>query len=694
MKSLIIKGLYKTFPINKSESFTALSNINLSFLETGFNSIVGKSGSGKTTLLNMISCFDKPSKGEIYLYKKRYNYKSKKLYLFYQNEIAIISQQYHLIENLTVLENVMMPLIINGYSRNKARKKAIEALQFVNIPSNLFENKCNNLSGGECQRVAIARAIVRKPKMILCDEPTGALDYANSIKVMELLSKISKSTLIIMVSHNLQLVEKYSDRIIELSEGKIINDRAVKKIDIKESTKEVRNNRHTNWTSRFSLSNFHRRIKRNILVMFSLSISMMITTLMVGFLNGKDLAIKNASYQQLDFGQGTISKDEIVSDTGIIKLTKSVRPDLESLKRNNKIVEYFHICPNFSAILPSNIKISAYDSQLDGISYSPIYNYSSTSLNDDLLSLGSYPKIDSLNEVIINTSCYELIKANLDIEPLNCTVTFSHFFESIYVDEFGQEIKDVFQYNISSRVTAVVDELSYLNTPKIYYSYEALISYLQEYSLINLSTYNDYKITWYDRVMNAEDYSIMSSYSYHLFLKDYRLRNILFDEPIFTDYSFNSSSLIIANSLIGFLNAAEYALFLFLAIGLIGSLLILAIISFTNYSEDRKISAILTSLGARNTDIENIYVNENLFSGFISLLFSLVISYPLSLLINSIIYKFVSIKDMIVIPYFSFWGLFPLLSFAVVALLISFSTLLPIKFSKKRSLSLELKVND
>ena len=174
-------------------------------------------------------------------------------------------------------------------------------------------------------------------------------------------------------------------------------------------------------------------------------------------------------------------------------------------------------------------------------------------------------------------------------------------------------------------------------------------------------------------------------------------RNLLFDDSIFSDYSFNSSSLVIANSLIGFANAAEYALFLFLAIGIVGTLFILTIISFTNYSEDRKVSAILSSIGARDSDIENIYVNENLYSGFISLVLSLTLSYPLSLLINKIIYKYINVSQIIDIPYKSFLNipfLYPLAITVVIIFLITIATVLPIKFSKRRNLSLELKVND
>ncbi len=697
MKILVIKNLYKSFPINKEQSFYALNNINLAFDEYGFVSIIGKSGSGKSTLLNMISKFDKPSKGEIYLNKKKYIYKTKKDYLFYRDQIGLVSQQYNLIPDITVMDNVTLPLLLSGYNRNKAISKAATLLEYVGIPIELYSAKVNKLSGGESQRVAIARALIRNPKILLCDEPTGALDTINSIKVMELLSSISKSRLVIMVSHNLQIVKEYCNRIIEISDGSIINDYLNKKFESELCKEQEKYKGRSSWTSLFSINNYRKRFKRNLFVVVSLSISMIITNLVFGFINGKDLAIKNASYNQLDFGYGYISKDEVVTDTGFIKLTKSIRPNFNELKSNDKISKLFNICPNFSAILPQNLKISIGDTSFEKVSYIPIYSYEDDSIDRTLLYSGDFPGNDNLYEVVVNLNCYNQIRNVLGYEPIGEFVSIYHKFESIYVNEYEEEISDYFEYSFNCKIVGVVKELEYLNTPKIYYSYLALESYLQEYILLNISTYYDSKITWYGRVMDAEDYSIISSYSYQLFLKDYHDRTLLFDASIFNDYSFNSSSLVIANSLIGFANAAEYALFLFLAIGIIGTLLILMIISFTNYSEDRKVSAILSSLGARDSDIENIYINENLYSGLISLGISLSMSYPLSILINQIIYKYIYVSNIIDIPYSSFLNiplLYPLAITIVIIFLITVATVLPIKFSKRRNLSLELKVND
>ena len=232
----------------------------------------------------------------------------------------------------------------------------------------------------------------------------------------------------------------------------------------------------------------------------------------------------------------------------------------------------------------------------------------------------------------------------------------------------------------------------------MYYSFIAIESLLQEKVLDNLSTYYERKITWYDRIKEADNVSPISSYSYLLFLKDYRFgKTLLLDGFKNKDFTYSSNSLIIANSLFNFLNAAEYALVLFLLITLIGTLLIISIISFANYSEDRKVSAILSSIGAKNDDVENIYLNESLLSAFLSLFLSFILSIPLMYLSNYLVSKYASLQNIVVIPFKSFYGipfLYPLGLLVILLVMVGLSTLLPIKFSKKLSLKEELQSND
>lgn len=698
MKTLFLKNVSKIYQINKTQKFYALKDINLAFDNVGFHSIIGKSGSGKTTLLNLIAKLDNPSTGNLYLNKKPYKYKRDKRHNFYRYDLGIIFQQYHLIETMSALYNVLLPLLIKGYTKKEAYLKAEETLRFVNIPEELFHQKCSLLSGGEKQRIAIARAIIKDPKILICDEPTGALDSSNSKAVLDILKRISKTRLVIVVSHNLQQVREFSDRIIELSDGKIINDYYQNKVEEVKLKQVTHRKRQHSWANRFTLSNIRKRIKRNILVSFSLSISIMMTNLVAGFLFGKDKAIKNACYRQLDFGVGSVSQEEYVSNSGMLKLVKSVRPDFDALNKDTYISGIFEICPNYSAILPQNIEI-LYDNEIiDNLIYTPVYSFDNYHLDATLLLNGDMPNGDSLNYVLINKSAYKRLKNLLKKDPVSEALYFHHKIDINYVINDGEYITDTFEYNAQSVIAGVVDELDYLTSAKIYYSYVALENYMQEYILNNLSTYSDKKITWYDRVLNAENYSYLSSYSYQLFLKDYRYRNYLFDLNLFKhDLSFTSSSLIISDSLIGFLDVAKYALILFLSISLIGAVLITSIMSFTSYSEDRKTSAILSSLGAKNSEIEDIYLNESIITCLVSTIISLVLSFPLSQLINHLIFQKLSISALINIPYFKFLGvpfLYPLLFILAFILIAGLATLIPIKFSKKNSIKGELQNND
>ena len=698
MKLLAISNVSKIYPLGKNKSFTALKDINLSFEDSGFVSIVGKSGSGKSTLINLIARIDEPSKGDISLNKKKYTKKDRKIYQFYRKEIGVVFQNFNLLDNETTLYNAALPLLISGMKKAKAYSIATKTLRYVNLPSHLFDLKVSKLSGGEKQRLAIARALVHNPKILLCDEPTGALDSANSLIVMDILKNISKDKLVIMVSHNLQLADKYSDRIIELSDGRVINDQQlVKPINSTKTVIEKDKGKH-NWTSLFSLKNFIKRLGRNAFVITSLSICMIMGHLVTGFINGKDSAIRNACYKQFDFGSGTISREEVVSNTGILKLTKSVRPSFEDLKKEAKLNAIYEICPNFSAILPQNIEIS-YDSlTISDVNYTPIYSFQNSYYDASLIYKGHNPISDTLDEIVINKKCYKKLKRILKKDPLKETLDLHYRIEANFVLEDGQYITDTFEYKISSKIVAIVDELDYLSTSKIYYSHIALQAYMQEYTLLNLSTYYDTKLTWYDRVVSAEDYSYLSSYSYLLFLKDYHYRNYLFKTNIISsDYSFSSSSIIIADSLVNFLEVAKYALILFLSIALIGAVLILSIISLTNYSEDRKVSAVLTMLGAKPGQIEDIYLNESMFSAIIAFLISVGLSFPFSLLANTIINSQVSISNIISIPYTTFLGIpffYLLILLVVITLLVGLSTLIPIKFSKLNSVKTELQTND
>lgn len=202
----------------------ALKGINLQFRENEFVSILGPSGCGKTTMLNIIGGLDQYTSGDLVINNKSTkDYKDADWDTYRNNSIGFVFQSYNLIPHQTVLSNVELALTLSGVSKDERRKRATEALEKVGL-GNQLHKKPNQMSGGQMQRVAIARALVNNPDILLADEPTGALDSETSVQIMELLKEIAKERLIIMVTHNPELAEKYSTRIIRILDGEIKDD--------------------------------------------------------------------------------------------------------------------------------------------------------------------------------------------------------------------------------------------------------------------------------------------------------------------------------------------------------------------------------------------------------------------------------------------------------------------------------------
>lgn len=221
---LVLKNIVKDYTLGQKDSVRALKDISVAFEKSGFVSILGQSGCGKTTLLNIIGGLDKYTSGDLLIDGiSTKDYKDKDWDLYRNNKIGFVFQNYNLIPHLSILENVMIPLSLNGENATSRKEKAIKALEQVGLKEN-FKKKPNQLSGGQAQRVAIARALVNDPEIILADEPTGALDSQTSVLVMEILKEISKTKLVIMVTHNQILANEYSTRIITMKDGEITGD--------------------------------------------------------------------------------------------------------------------------------------------------------------------------------------------------------------------------------------------------------------------------------------------------------------------------------------------------------------------------------------------------------------------------------------------------------------------------------------
>lgn len=310
---LKLKNITKVYN-SGNEKLKALDNVGIMFRKSEFVSILGPSGCGKTTLLNIIGGLDRYTSGDLIINGKSTKYFKDRDWDSYRNySVGFVFQNYNLIGHQTVLSNVELALTISGVSKKERKKRAIKALEEVGLKRQI-NKKPNQLSGGQMQRVAIARALVNNPDIILADEPTGALDTKTSIQVMEILKNISKDKLVIMVTHNPDLAQKYSSRIIKILDGKIIDDSNI----LKEATKEEKAHDNKRRTSmkfltalHLSLNNLMTKKGRTILTSFAGSIGIIGIALILAISTGVQNYINKVEEDTLSSYPLTIEESTI-----------------------------------------------------------------------------------------------------------------------------------------------------------------------------------------------------------------------------------------------------------------------------------------------------------------------------------------------------------------------------------------------
>ena len=287
---LKLEKITKTYTTG-GQNVQALKGIDIEFRKNEFVSILGQSGCGKTTLLNIIGGLDRYTSGDLIINgKSTKKFKNKDWDAYRNYSIGFVFQSYNLIPHQTILSNVELALTISGVGRKERKQRAIKALQDVGLGEQIHK-KPNQLSGGQMQRVAIARALVNNPDIILADEPTGALDTKTSVQIMEILKEISKDKLIIMVTHNPDLAEKYSTRIVKILDGVITDDSKPFTEEDKENEKNVK--AKTGRTSmkfftalRLSLNNLMTKKGRTLLTSFAGSIGIIGIALILALSTG------------------------------------------------------------------------------------------------------------------------------------------------------------------------------------------------------------------------------------------------------------------------------------------------------------------------------------------------------------------------------------------------------------------------
>ena len=354
---LEIKGISKTYKTGDLVQ-VALNNVTLTFRENEFVSILGPSGSGKTTLLNIVGGLDHYDTGDLVINNvSTKKYKDRDWDSYRNHTIGFVFQSYNLIPHQSVLSNVELALTISGISKKERRKRALDALDKVGLKDQAHKRP-NQMSGGQMQRVAIARALVNDPDILLADEPTGALDTHTSVQVMELLKEVAKDRLVIMVTHNSEIAEEYSTRIVKLKDGKIIDDSNPFEVEEKKKKKAVHKNLGKSSMSlmtafSLSLNNLLTKKGRTILTAFAGSIGIigiaMILSLSTGFQNYVD------KIQEDTLTSYPLSIQSETAD-GTSMMLSMVENDKSTVKDGENITEQQNIANMFGSVGKNDLK--------------------------------------------------------------------------------------------------------------------------------------------------------------------------------------------------------------------------------------------------------------------------------------------------------------------------------------------------
>lgn len=337
---LELKNIKKTYRVGDVET-RALDDISVSFREQEFVAILGTSGSGKTTCLNIIGGLDRYDSGDLIINgKSTKNFKDREWDAYRNNSIGFIFQSYNLISHLSIVANVEMGMTLSGVSAAEKHRRAQEALEKVGLKDHLHK-KPNQLSGGQMQRVAIARALANDPDILLCDEPTGALDTVTSVQIMDLIKEIAGDKLVIMVTHNPELAKDYSTRIVRLLDGVITDDsdpysledmeadiRAKEAAKVKTSEKKTKKSGNKQKTSMsfftalsLSFNNLMTKKTRTILTAFAGSIGIIGIAMILSISNGIQLYIDRVQRDTLSSYPITLQAEAIDISSMVSSMT-------------------------------------------------------------------------------------------------------------------------------------------------------------------------------------------------------------------------------------------------------------------------------------------------------------------------------------------------------------------------------------
>ena len=623
---LEVKSISKSFKIDEERLAPILNNISINFPNKGFYFIVGKSGSGKSTLLNILMGLMKPDEGEIIFNGSNVSsFSQKDLCNYLRNDVGIIFQHYNLFDSMTVKENLEISMSIKGIDDYNLMQNLLIKYHL----DGKLDQKIKSLSGGEKQRVALIRALLSKPKILFCDEPTGALDKQNSLTLMQDLQSLSRKILVICVSHNKKLYEEFNDGYIELSNGKLTFN-SISSNNENDIIKEENKNKGTlKYTNIISRNNMKKNKKINTINAISACFSIFVMIISLFFKGGIQNAKDSMIHSFPDYNVFSVSKvEEEEIDNSLINLVKSSRPEYEELESLTHDIKSCLIFDDFSYFLNGTSKIVGENSSLSGFSLKPFYD----------------GKLEN-NEIVVNKSFLnEFEKENEEELKEGVELTIRCQKEYVYFNEIRNEnIVESFNKDISLKIGYIADEFSYLSTPTIYYSPIYLEEILKTTEATRSTAINQEKTTFLDLIKSAENDDAITNYSMIVIAtKEESRANLikLIEEEATGNLSFLNNANTIVTSFLTLSDSVFLGVNIFIFIALLTSIFISAFLSYSTSLKNRKESAILTVLGAKTKDIIKIYVKEERVFTLFGLIFGIALSIGFSYFANQFLAGF------------------------------------------------------
>lgn len=663
-----------------------LDDINLTFNKNEFVSILGCSGAGKSTLLNIIGGLDDKTSGKLLINGKDI-YKRDDLNLDYyrKNNVGFIFQNYNLIEHLTVYENVMLPLLLTN-SKNK-HKRVLKILDKTGLKGKKNSKICD-LSGGQKQRVAISRALINNPDIILADEPTGALDYKTGYEIMNLIKKLSKNKLVIMVTHNKVLAKKYSSRIIYLDKGRVISDtNPSKEKNEYFSTKFKSGNLSIKNALLYSIKTIKAKRKSFLLTSLSSSIGLILVALIISVSNG--LKKEMNLYEKNVLSSLPIVIPSVktkISDKSKIPKNKLYSYDYKEENSINQInddfVKYINkmktkdLCDiKYDRNLKFNVLTEGYN-LLDNVEFIQMPSIKYIKKNYTLLA-GSYPK--NKNELMLVADQKNRIDKNiLDALKFNGDVNVSDIFKKnmklIFNDDFyikkdnvyfiNKNFENVYKEknNVALKIVGIIrlnkdEEESYKNDLTNEKSSLAYLSNLADDVIdknINSDIISDINkndnimvegINMAEGVLKKKLGGDKTPDLIYIYPKDYTSKNLIInyinkynknkkESKKVTYINYSKETIDASKQMI---NTISVVLILFSSISLICTSIMIGIITYISVNNRTKEIGILRSIGASKKEVAMIFLSEVLITGASSGVIGIFISNILLFLGNIIL---------------------------------------------------------